>query len=61
MTTAYNKFVAYLYLENSDRLRFGSLILGLQSQFSLGSDQYPKTLEDAVAVLSAHKYDQGLL
>ena len=52
-----DEFYAYLYLENADRSRYGSLVTGLDSQFSLNHDQYPKTLIDAGNVVSRHKYD----
>jgi hypothetical protein len=36
-------FLAYLYLENADCAKYSSLLLGLNTQQSLGNDQYPKT------------------
>jgi hypothetical protein len=34
-------FLAYLYLENADRAKYGPLLMGLNTQQSLGNDQYP--------------------
>ena len=51
------EFTAYLYLENSDRPRYGSILKGLGSQFSLQNDQYPKTLEEAHNVIENHQVD----
>jgi hypothetical protein len=56
---AFGEFVAFTYLENADKTKYGTLVSGLESQFSLGNDQYPKTLTDANNVLSNHKFDQA--
>ncbi len=48
---------AFLYLENSDQDKYGSIIKNLNSQKSLGNDQYPKTVVEANNVLSNHKFD----
>ena len=55
---AYQHFQAYLLLVNSDQLKYGSLVINLASQYSLGHDQYPKDVTSAVNVLSNHKFDQ---
>ena len=54
---AYKQLLAFIYLENSDRTKYGSLIQGLQTQQSLGNNQYPKTITEANNVLSEHKFD----
>ena len=54
-----NRFYAYLYLENSDRAKYGSLITGLATQKALGTDQYPATLADAIEVLSNRRFNKG--
>ena len=51
------RFIAYRYLKAVDQTKYGSVISGLNSQFSLGNDQYPKTLTDAHNVISAHRWD----
>jgi hypothetical protein len=53
---AFEQFMAYLYLENSDQLKYGSLVNGLSSQFSLGQALYPKTIMDANNALSTHRF-----
>jgi hypothetical protein len=53
----FETFLAYLYLENADRSKYGSLLNGLNTQQSLGNDQYPKTVAEANNVLSNHKLD----
>jgi len=54
---AFEQFMAYTYLENSDQNKYGTLIYNLKQQQSLQNDQYPKTLIDATNVLSNHKFD----
>ena len=48
---------AYLYLENSDQAKYGTIIHNLNSQKSLGNDQYPRTIVETNNVLSNHKSD----
>jgi hypothetical protein len=48
---------AFLYMENADQGKYGSLFKGLSSQKSLGNDQYLRTLSKANNVLSNHKFD----
>jgi hypothetical protein len=56
---SHEQYMAYLLLKNSDPLKFGSVLKGLQSQYSLGNAQYPKTLTAAIDVLSNHKLDRA--
>jgi hypothetical protein len=53
----FEKFLAYLYLENSDQAKYGSILSGLITQQSLKNDQYPKTITEANNMLSNHKFD----
>jgi hypothetical protein len=55
---AYPRWMAYLLLKGSDQMKYGLLLKGFTSQFSLGNDQYPKTITTAADVLSNHKIDQ---
>jgi hypothetical protein len=50
-------FLAYLYFENADKSKYGTLLSGLNTQQSLGNDQYPKTVLEANNVLSNHQLD----
>ena len=45
--TASEQLFAFLYMENSDQAKYGSLLKGLNSQKSLGHDQYPRTFNEA--------------
>ena len=47
----------FMYLENSDQDKYGSIISNLNSQKSLGNDQYPRTIVETNNVLSNHKFD----
>jgi hypothetical protein len=51
--------LAYIYLENSDRKKYGSVLNNLNSQKSLGNDQYPKTLIESNNVLGSHRFDKN--
>ena len=42
--TAFSKWIAYLFIKNSNYNKYGSLISGLTSQFSMGNDQYPRDI-----------------
>jgi hypothetical protein len=54
---ASEQLFAFLYLENADEDKYGSLLKGLNSQKSLGHDQYPRMLTKANNVLSNHRFD----
>ena len=54
---AYQRFIAFLYMSNSDKSKYGSLLTGLHTQQSLNNDQYPRTITDANNVLSNHRFD----
>ena len=57
----YERWLAYLYLENCDKTKYGTLIHGLDSQQALGTNQYPTTLSKATEVLSNHKFDASYM
>ncbi len=54
---AQKEFLAHMYLHNADHTKYGTLLTLLGTQYSLGNDQYPKTLTEATAVLSTHEFD----
>ena len=54
----YNKWTAYLLLRGSNQNKYGSMVKGLAQQFSLGNNQYLKTIIAATDMLSTHKIDQ---
>jgi hypothetical protein len=55
---ASEQLFAFLYLENSDQEKYGSLLKGLNSQKLLGHDQYPRLTSETNSVLSNHKLDR---
>jgi hypothetical protein len=55
---AYQQLLAYIYLDNSDKAKYGTLINGLQTQQSLKNNQYPKTVTEANNVLNNHRFDK---
>jgi hypothetical protein len=55
---AYSQWLAYLYLENADRAKYGTILVGLNTQqSSLKNNQYPKSITEANNVLSHHRYE----
>jgi hypothetical protein len=56
---AFNQLTAYIYLEKSDRSKYGSLLAGLQTQQSFKNNQYPQNLIEANNVLSNHRLDNA--
>jgi hypothetical protein len=57
IANASEQLFAFLYLENSDQDKYGSLLKGLNSQKSLGHDQYPRTLNESNNIFSNHRFD----
>eukprot|EP00957_Ditylum_brightwellii_P019635 1481425-Ditylum_brightwellii.AAC.1 len=51
--------MAYLYLENADQGKYGTILTGLNEQQLLKNDQYPKTITETANVLSNHKFDNS--
>ena len=41
---SFARWSAYLLMKNSDQTKYGSLVNGLISQFSMGNNQYPKNV-----------------
>jgi hypothetical protein len=54
---AFDRWMAYLLIRNSDQAKYGSLSTGLVSQFSMQNNQYPKTCTTAADILSNHRFD----
>ena len=56
---AYQQLLVFVYRSNADHTKYGTFLTGLLSQYLLGQDQYPKTLVDAMNVLSNHHFDSA--
>ncbi len=54
---AFDRWMAYLLIRNSDQAKYGSLSNGLVSQISMQNNQYPKTCTTATDILSNHRFD----
>jgi hypothetical protein len=54
---AYSAWMAYLLLRGSDQSKYGTIMKGFVAQYSLGNDQYPRTVQMATDVLSNHRLD----
>ena len=50
---------AYIYLNNLDMNKYGSVIKGLKSQQSLENELFPKSVAKSTHVLSQHKFDNA--
>ena len=44
-------------MDNADKAKYGSILTGLNTQQSLGNDQYPTSITESNNVLSNHKFD----
>ena len=56
---AHAQFLAYIFIENSDNAKYGSLKTVLSTSFALGHNDYPKDLTQAMKVLEQHKHDNA--
>ena len=54
---SFARWSAYLLMKNSDQTKYGSLVNGLTSQFSMGNNQYPKNVLTACDILTNHRFD----
>ena len=53
----FEQWLSYLFMNSSDYSKYGTLINGLKSQFSLGTNQYPKSITAVTHALSDYKFD----
>ena len=49
--------MTYIYMEQADSNKYGTLKKGLRSQFTLDNDQYPRDMTKGNKVLGNHKWD----
>ncbi|MGC8546006.1 MAG: hypothetical protein ACP5NR_08720, partial [Athalassotoga sp.] len=54
---AFEAWMAYLLIRGSNQNKYGSLTKNFISQYSLGNDQYPRTITMATDVLLNHQLD----
>jgi hypothetical protein len=55
---AYPRWTAYMLMKNSDQGKYGSLMMSLTTQFSMGTNQYPEDVLKAIDILTNHKFDK---
>jgi hypothetical protein len=56
--TAYPRWTAYMLTKNSDQGKYGTLMTGLTTQFSLGVNMYPENIVKAIDILTNHKFNR---
>ena len=54
---AHKQLLAYIYMENANQAKYGTILSGLDTQNSLGNNQYPRTVSEANSVLSNYQFD----
>ena len=57
-TASQDRWMSYMLMKNSDQKKYGSLLQGLASQYSMGNEQYPATMMIASDVLTNHRWDK---
>ena len=56
---AMNELASCVFVMNCDKSRYGSLVSLLATEHSLGDNKYPRTVDDAMNLLSAHRWDRS--
>lgn len=59
MSIERDRMLATMFLDGSDRKRYGFLLRQLQNDYSLGSNQYPDDAETALRVLTLYEEQSG--
>jgi hypothetical protein len=54
----YAQWTAYLLMKNSNQGKYGLRMTSLTTQFSMGTNQYPKDAMTAVDILTNHRFDK---
>ena len=54
---SHDQYLANLFLRGAHHLKYGSLLKNLATSYSLGQEQYPRTLADAFGGLERHTFD----
>ena len=56
---AKKKLASFMYLQNTNQSKYGSILKKLNYQKSLRNEQYPKTILEVTEVLSNHQFDNA--
>jgi hypothetical protein len=51
----FEQLLAYGCFDNADQSKYSLILIGLNTQQTLGNEQYPKTITNANSILSNHK------
>jgi hypothetical protein len=54
----YARWTAYMLMKNSDQGKYGLLMTSLTTQFSMGTNQYPKDVMSAVDTLTNQRFNK---
>jgi hypothetical protein len=54
----YARWTAYMLMTNSNQGKYGSPMTSLTTQFSMGTNQYPKDVMAAVDIQTNHRFDK---
>jgi hypothetical protein len=54
----YAQWTLYMLMKNSDQGKYGSLMTSLTTQFSMGTNQYPKDVMAADDILTNHSFNK---
>ena len=57
---AFERFMAFVLLRNSDEAKYQNLMNGLISKNSMENDQYPKPITTATDILANHRHDNSI-
>jgi hypothetical protein len=55
---SYAQWTAYMLIKNNNQGKYRSLMTSLTTQFSMGTNQYPKDVMAAVDILTNHRFDK---
>jgi hypothetical protein len=57
MTQHIPRWTAYMLMKNNHQGKYGMLMTGLTTQFSMGVNKYPESVVKAIDILTNHKFD----
>jgi hypothetical protein len=55
---AYPRWMAYMLMKNSNQGKYGTLMTGLTTQYSMGVNMYPENVVKAIDILTNHRFDK---
>ena len=55
---AFAQWMGYVFMHNSDKNRYGTLLSGMASQYAMGQNQYPADITKATDILNSHPSDK---